>query len=65
MHGFIVVCDVTNLKSVRQVEGWLSLIESRAMVTEGRQVMVLVNKMDTLGRNTKNSVDSGVMRVIG
>ena len=48
MHGFIIVCDVTNLQSMREVQGWLETIENRAQITDGRQTMVLVNKIDTL-----------------
>ena len=48
MHGFIIVCDITNLQSVRDVPEWLKQIESKADVTEGRRVTVLINKIDSL-----------------
>ena len=48
MHGFIIVCDITNLQSVRDVPDWLEQIERKADVVQGRQVTVLVNKVETL-----------------
>ena len=48
MHGFVIVCDITNLQSVRDVPEWLRQVERKADVTEGRQVTVLINKIDSL-----------------
>ena len=48
MHGFILICDVTNLSSLREIPDWLQQIETKAQVSEGRQVIVLVNKIDVL-----------------
>ena len=48
MHAFILVCDINNCQSLRNVPDWLKQIEERAQITDGRQVMVLVNKIDTL-----------------
>ena len=47
-HGFIIVCDITNLQSVRDVPDWLQQIERKADVVQGRQITVLVNKIETL-----------------
>lgn len=48
MHGFIILCDINNLQSVREIPGWLQQVESRAQITDGRQVTVLVNKIESL-----------------
>lgn len=59
MHGFIIVCDITNLQSLRDVPQWLQQIESKADVTQGRQVTVFVNKVETM--LSDHSGESGVM----
>ena len=61
MHGFIIVCDITNLQSVRDVPDWLQQIEHKADVVQGRQVTVLVNKIETLIQDSSQSQVSGVM----
>ena len=48
MHGFIIVCSITDLQSVRDVPFWLEQIELKAQVAEGRQTFVLVNKIELL-----------------
>ena len=48
VHGFIIMCDITNLASLRNIPAWLAQIEQAADVTAGRQVCVLVNKIETL-----------------
>ena len=61
MHGFIIVCDITNLQSIRDVPEWLKQIERNSDVTEGRQVTVLVNKMESL-ISLNSSAISGQMQ---
>ena len=48
MHAFIVMCDVQNLSSIRNVPLWLDAIYERSNVINGRQILVLVNKIETL-----------------
>ena len=62
MQGFIVVCDISNLSSVREVPSWLQQIEARAQVGEGRQVMGLVNKIDTLSLLNPN-IDKDTLEI--
>jgi len=61
MHGFIVVCDITNLQSIRDVPDWLAQIEHKADVTLGRQIAVFVNKIETLLSNNGSDTESSVM----
>ena len=56
MHGFIVVCSITDLQSVRDVQFWLEQIEHRAQVSEGRQTFVLVNKIELLDIASSDSM---------
>lgn len=48
MQAFVIVCDIENLQSIRDVPQWLSTIEQKEGLADGRQAMVLVNKIETL-----------------
>ena len=59
MQAFVVMCDVQNLSSIRNVPLWLEAIYERSNVLNGRQILVLVNKIETLTEETESVLESG------
>ena len=58
MQAFIVMCDVQNLSSIRNVPLWLDAIYERSNVLNGRQILVLVNKIETLQDEEESASES-------
>ena len=63
MHGFILMCDLTNDKTVKAIPDWIKQIEERANIID-HAVLVLGNKCDRphhINQNISSAVESALM----